>query len=554
MQRIFLLSLLFLLSIGSNAQKDVVRKGFSSPFNFPLLLSGNFGELRQDHFHGGLDFKTQHRTGKRLLALADGYINRVQVSHDSGYVVHVRYNNGFTTINRHLEGLVGPLAHFVDSVQYANKSWVMNANFKPNQYPVKQGEHIAWSGNMGYSFAPHLHLDVYETKSGDYIDPLPFFSSMLKDTTAPRALAFMVYPQRNTGVVDNNVWPQEYSIDNKKTIYAWGEIGVAIKAYDYMDGVTNKYGVKHMRVYLDEDPIFESYVDRYAFNEHKYINSWSYKDFMKAYIEPGNRLRMLSALNNNRGVVNINEERVYTFKFVLSDYFKNTSTYTLYIKGRKQELPKRASTKTLVWNQYNHYSDVGMDLSIPKNQLYDTTDLNVTVYPSSYIDSAESFVYKLIDEENYVPFHRYAKLSIRVPEKYPFNKDKLYIARVTNKNKLRNVGGQYKDGFISTTISQLGTYTLALDTIPPVVKAIEKEKWVKNKQVVFKAKDYETGINSYYGTIDGQYALFYLDIMPDNICYNIDAKRLTKGKEHKIVLDVVDKRGNKTRVIEYFNW
>lgn len=554
MQRIFFISLFIICSFNIYGQENVVRKGFRSPFNFPLLLSGNFGELRENHFHGGLDFKTHYQTGKKLLALADGYISRVQVTHDSGYVVHVCYKNGFTTINRHLQGLVGELAHFVDSVQYANEKWVMSANFGPKAYPVKSGEQIGWSGNMGYSFAPHLHLDVYETRSKEYIDPLPFFETLLKDSRAPRARGFMIYPQRNKGVVDHSYMPLTYPVEQANPIYAWGDIGVAIRAYDYMDGVSNKYGVKHMKVYVDGKPLFKSHVDRYAFYEHKYINSWSYKDYMKAFIEPGNKLRMLKALNGNRGIVSINEERPYLFTFVLSDYYGNKSTYKLTVVGKKEPIPVRPSTQTLYWNQYNKYSELGLDLEIPQKQLYDTTDLNVQIYPQDSRDSVETFIYQLVDQDNYVPFHRGAKLSIRIPDNYPHSKWKLYIARITDKDRLRSEGGQYKNGFMTTNISKLGTFTLALDTIPPVVKALNKNRWSKKGEIVFSAKDYQTGIHSYKGTIDGKYALFYLDIMPDKICYTIDKKRLKRGETHQVVLEVVDKRGNKTLVKENFYW
>lgn len=555
MQRSFVSILSLILCVNCLfGQQEIARKGFSSPFDFPLLLSGNFGELRENHFHGGLDFKTNYQTGKRILALADGYINRVQVSNDSGYTIHVRYNNGFTTINRHCEGLVGALAEYVDSIQYSKESWLMSADFRPNQFPVRRGQQIAWSGNMGYSFAPHLHLDVYETKTGDYIDPLPFFQKQIKDTKAPRALGFMVYPQRNTGVVDGTYKPQKYAVDNVNPILAWGKIGVAIRAYDYMDNAANKYGVKKMKVFVDDEQIFESYVDRYAYSEHRYINSWSYNDYMKAFIEPNNKLRMLKAMNGDKGIVDINEERNYEFKFVLSDQYNNTSTYYLTVIGEKQEIPTTPSTQELKWDQYNHYSSLGLDLSIPKNQLYADADLCVDTFPQSSHESAESLIYQLIDKDDYVPFHRMAKLAIRVPDNYPNSKNKLYIARINDKNKLTSVGGIYKDGFISTTISKLGTFTLALDTIPPQVTALNKQNWSKQKKVTFKAKDYETGIQSYYGTIDGVYALFYLDIMPDNICYNIDPKRIKRGKEHEIILRVTDRKGNKTIVKETFYW
>lgn len=169
---------------------------FVPPFDFPITFSGNFGEIRANHFHGGLDFKTQGTVGKPVRALADGYISRIRVNHGSGYVLDVVYDNGYTTINRHLSAFVGDVARRVESLQYEKESWEVEITPEPDEYPVKAGQVIALSGNTGYSFGPHLHLDMLETKTEEYIDPLPFFMDKVKDNTAPRAEGIMLFPGR----------------------------------------------------------------------------------------------------------------------------------------------------------------------------------------------------------------------------------------------------------------------------------------------------------------------------------------------------------------------
>lgn len=151
---------------------------FHPPFDFPIVFSGNFGEIRANHFHGGLDFKTGGVTGKPVCALADGYISRIRVTHGSGYVLDVVYDNGYSTINRHLSAFVGEIARRVEELQYKEESWEVDITPSPDEYPVKTGQVIALSGNTGYSFGPHLHLDVFETSTGDYVDPLPFLKRM----------------------------------------------------------------------------------------------------------------------------------------------------------------------------------------------------------------------------------------------------------------------------------------------------------------------------------------------------------------------------------------
>ena len=186
MLKISTLFLFLYITVGGVVAQSINREELGVPFDFPLYLSGNFGELRSNHFHAGLDFKTQHQSGKRMLAIADGYISRVQVTHGSGYVLHTVYDNGLSTTNLHLMGLVAPLAALVDSIQYANESWQMDLTLEPNKYRIRKGEHIAWSGNMGYSFGPHLHFELIDTATGDLLDAMPYYQHRLKDTRAPR--------------------------------------------------------------------------------------------------------------------------------------------------------------------------------------------------------------------------------------------------------------------------------------------------------------------------------------------------------------------------------
>jgi murein DD-endopeptidase MepM/ murein hydrolase activator NlpD len=201
MMRRYITALMLACCIGGYGQEKK-QVTFVPPFDFPLTLSGNFGEIRSNHFHGGLDFKTGGVIGKPVRALADGYISRIRVTNGSGYVLDVCYHNGYSTINRHLSGFVSPIAERVEKLQYEEESWEVEIVPEPGEFPVKGGQQIAWSGNTGYSFGPHLHLDVFETESGDYIDPMPFFQSKIKDTRAPKADGILFFPQLGKGVVD----------------------------------------------------------------------------------------------------------------------------------------------------------------------------------------------------------------------------------------------------------------------------------------------------------------------------------------------------------------
>lgn len=523
--------------------QDNMQASFVPPFDFPLTLSGNFGEIRSNHFHGGLDFKTQGVTGKPVRALADGYISRIRVTNGSGYVLDVTYDNGYSTINRHLSAFVQPIAGRVEKLQYEQESWEVEIVPGPGEYPVKPGQVIALSGNTGYSFGPHLHLDMFETETGDYVDPLPFFKSKIKDKTAPRAEGIMLFPQAGSGVVAGSGQPRSFPPNGAKPIEAWGVIGAGIKAYDYMDGVHNRYGVHTVILTVDSAEVFRSTVDRFSQDENRMINSWTHGQYMKSFIDPGNTLRLLKASNGNRGLVDINEERDYQFQYVLKDYFGNTSRYRFVVRGKKQPIqPLQHREKYFfAWDRTNYLQEPGMTLVVPKGMLYDNLPLNYSMHADS---GAIAFTYQLHDKT--VPLHSGCELHIGLRRKPVEDMSKYYVARVTERGKY-SAGGRYEDGFMKTSIRELGTYTVAIDTVPPVITPLNKNLWRRNGKVTFRLKDGETGIRSYRGTIDGKYALFGRPNLTKSVweC-KLDPKRVSKGGTHTVEMTVTDQCGNVT--------
>ena len=226
---------------------------FVSPFDFPLLLSGNFGELRANHFHGGVDFKTQGVVGKPIRCIADGYISRVTVTPGGyGQAVYITHDNGYTSVHGHLHKFMTEVEQVVEAYQYEHETFAVDLTFGPDRFPLKQGEVFALAGNEGYSFGPHLHMELRKTDTGEYIDPLQFYTDIIKDKTAPRATHIMLYPQAGKGVVAGSSKKKALSLAALQTpVMAWGKIAVGIKAYDYMDGTSNNYGVRSVTLLVD---------------------------------------------------------------------------------------------------------------------------------------------------------------------------------------------------------------------------------------------------------------------------------------------------------------
>ena len=547
----YITALLLSCCLGVYAQENKPAT-FVPPFSFPLTFSGNFGEIRSNHFHGGLDFKTGGSGGKPVRALADGYVSRISVTNGSGHVLEVRYNNGYTTINRHLSAFMPAVNKQIDDLQYEKENWEVEMILQPGEYPVKAGQQIAYSGNTGYSFGPHLHLDVIETATGDFVDPLPFFKNNVKDTHAPRAEGIMLFPIPGEGVVDGSERIISFSPSSNKLIEAWGVIGSGLKAHDYMDGVNNHYGVYSVALTVDGEEVFRSTVDRFSRDENRMINSWTHGQYMKSFIDPGNTLRMLKASNGNRGLITIDQERDYLFQYTLKDVFGNTSHCQFTVKGKRQPIePLTVRDKYyFLWNKTNYLQEPGMSLVVPKGMLYDNVALN---YRAKADSGVIAFTYQLNDKAT--PLHSGCELRIGLRRKPIADSTKYYVAYIAPNGNKSSVGGKYKDGFMTASINHLGTYTVAIDTVPPQIIPVNQNSWGRNGKVVYRFKDNATGIASYKGTIDGKYALFgRRNLGNGNWECILDPKHVKKGGSHVVEMTATDGCGNTSVSSAKFIW
>ena len=521
------------------------------PFDFPIVLSGNFGELRSNHFHGGLDFKTQGAVNKPVRAQADGYISRFRVSHGSGYVLDVVYHNGLSAIYRHLNGFMGEAARRIKELQYEQESWEVELKVEPDEYPVKAGEVMALSGNTGYSFGPHLHLDLFETATGDYIDPLPYFAGQIHDHTAPRAQGLLLFPRRGEGVVMGDTKARRLPLQPKQTITAWGWIGAGIKAYDYMDGAHNRLGVHTVTLQVDGREVFRSVVNRFSDAEQRYINAWTDGPYMRSVIDPGNRLRLLQAADSQRGWVRIDEERPYHFLYTLTDALGNQSQVRFSVQGRRCEIPEAdQGNRLLKWDETNVVQQPGLLLVIPRGMLYDDVPLHTAVMTDS---TQLAYTYQLHDEP--LPLHGpcHLRIALRQPLPQQVDTTKLYVARVGKHGHLSSVGGSYRQGEMVASVRQLGSYTVAVDTVPPVITPINRQLWLRQGRIEFAVKDGATGVASYLGTIDGHYALFGKpNLVNGRIVYQIDYQRIARGQRHRLKFTATDACGNQSSYETHF--
>ena len=531
---------------------------FGVPFDFPLLLSGNFGELRSNHFHGGLDFKTQGVVGKPLLAIADGYISKVTVTPGGyGNALYITHDNGYTSVHGHLDRFLPEIAQLVHEKQYQEQSFVVTLEFGPEEFRVCRGDVVAYAGNTGYSFGPHLHMEIRTTDTNEPVDPLPFYKDKIADNIPPRATHIMFYGEEDGGKVafvgdSKDVKEADGRIivhcplSIVHCITAWGRIGTAISANDYMDGTTNNYGVRYVRLYVDDKLMSHSDVDRFAFSEDRLINSWtdyhvqraSGRWYMRSTIAEYNDLRMLHA-DDDRGWVMIDEERDYHFRYELEDLYGNKAVYCFVVRGKQMELlrPVPNYFYHLPASRDNRFCANGLELWIPQGQLFEAVDLDYDMVPS---DTDQTDIYQLTSER--VPLRKSAELTLPVIPQGDVDAKKLYVARVDGDRRI-SCGGTYKYGRITANISELASYTVCVDTIAPKITPIGEGTWKKRGIVSFRIADGETGIRSYRGKIDGRWVLFKYSSKNARLWCDLKAEGIAPGN-HEVEVEVEDMRRN----------
>ncbi|WP_315286712.1 M23 family metallopeptidase, partial [Tannerella forsythia] len=476
----------------------VSAQTFRSPVDIPILLSGNFGELRNNHFHSGIDFKTQGVEGKNIRAVKDGYVSRILVSPwGYGHALYVKHPDSTMSVYGHLRNFAGHIATYVKEQQYAQERFSVDLSPEPSQFPVKAGELIALSGNTGSSGGPHLHFEIRDLRTGEPVDPIVYYKDKIKDTRPPKVRSVMICPVGGQGVVNGSQQKQRIKVvtakDGRQSVTgkteAWGKIGFSIHIDDYMNGTSNVYGVKEITMRVDGKEMFHSYQGRFSFDETRYLNAWvdfaewrGKKSFYtKTFVEPGNRLRFMTS--KNRGYLTVDEARTYHIEFELTDAFGNTGRLALAVTGRPQTIlpPDTAGATHFYHSGENRFGASGIRMHIPRGNLYN----DLYFRHSSYADTAYySEVHTVHDTP--VPLHRNGHLSLHLLADTLADKGKYGIVSVDGRRK-NWIGGSYRDGWIDADITELGKrYAVDADTVPPVITAVDSSLWRSKEMIILR--------------------------------------------------------------------
>ena len=341
-------SLVFFLALtitGLKAQESFPQYG--TPLDSPMYLSATFGEIRANHIHAGLDIKTQGVEGKKVYAIAAGYISRIGVSpYGYGNVLYITHYDGYTSVYADLQRFSGEIARYVKDYQYNHKKFASQIYPEQDKFPVQKGDLIGYSGNSGGSGGPHLHFEIRHTVSEKPVNPM-YFGYKIEDNVKPLIQGVAVYPLGDESTLENGIKPiyfdvtgdnGRYSLKDKEYVYANGEIAFGIRTFDQVGTSTNKNGPYLYEMFLDDQLAFQVEADSFSYSEPRYVNSLldyrRYKQKKSTYVrtetDPFNKLQMITVRN---GKVTVGEGDTVNVRFKISDYAGNVSGIQFKLVG-----------------------------------------------------------------------------------------------------------------------------------------------------------------------------------------------------------------------------
>ena len=563
----FILKRLFLLFLLINS--SVFGQQYSAPLDIKMLLSGTFGELRGNHFHAGIDIKTDGVEGQKVYAISEGYISRIKVSAwGYGKAIYINHPDGRTSVYAHLQKFNTRIDSLVKIEHYKKESFELNFYPNKNEIKIQKGEFIALSGNSGSSSGAHLHFEIRDTKSEHPINPLSL-GFEISDDISPTLKKLKIYTFSNT-TIDDTTEDQIYNLKKTASNYSIsktpiinGDFALGIFTYDKLNESHNKNGVYSIKLIVDSITTYVFTVDELNFSTSRYINAHiDYKEkkesknkYHRCYKLPNNKLNNYTTLLND-GIISFNDNEIHLIQIEVSDVFGNTSTLSFNVQATNTETNKVVKEikvdviKKFFYRKPNIFKAKDFELHMESNSLYEPLDFTYNTQDS--LDDIFGVLHQVHNDKT--PVHKKYVLSIKtnIPK---ILEDKVFIAKKDKYDNFWYMGGSWRNGFLRAKVREFGDFCIIADTIKPEIKGINiyPDK-IFNTQTTIKCtiKDKESGIKSYRAELNGKWILMDYDYKRNLLRFDIE-KSIIKGK-HTFTLKVIDNVGNTTNYNAEFTY
>jgi len=537
--------------------KNYPKDYFIYPVDARISLAANFGELRPNHYHMGLDCRTNQVINRPVKAAADGYISRVSVApFGFGQAIYITHPNGFTTVYGHLHSFIPALEKYVKEQQYKQKSWNVSLDIPKGLFPVKKGQLIAHSGNTGGSQGPHCHFEIRDTKTDKVFNEL-LFGLPIPDNVPPTIVRLYMY-DRNKSTYSQT--PQHIPIQKVAGEYTTSssiipvnsdKISFGISANDKQSGSTNPNGIYEAVIYLDNVPLSAFQLDSISYDETRYVNAnVDYKTRAAGgpYIQhlsrlPGYPEGVYKDINGN-GVIQLKDENVHQIKIVVKDANGNTSNLEFKIKRNNLEEDSNSTFQGLEFEPgvVNVFENDDVEVYLPSTTLYDSVAFFHSEKQSSSANSYSS-VFSILS--GLIPAQNYFTVNIKADKPVEENlQDKMLIKRSWSGKT--DVAKAIKHiNWYSAKFNAFGNFELLSDDEPPTIAINfhENADLSHARNIIVTPKDNNDEIKNFRGELDGKWLRFSND-KGRNFIYDFDEK-CPSGK-HELTISVEDEAGNQT--------
>lgn len=537
----------FFSTVTAEAQNNYPKNYFRNPLNIPIQLAANFGAVRANHFHMGLDLRTNSQENLTVVAAAEGYVSRIKVErYGFGNAVYITHPNGYTTVYAHLNKYFDKLDEFVKERQYREEKWEQDITFSAGQFPVTKGQLIALSGNTGGSAGPHLHFEIRDTKTEECINPL-LFGFNIPDSISPTISGLYWYDRRFSTYEPGANGIAVKKLGNSYTTNVIQinspSVSFAIKAVDKANQGFN-LGIYDAELFMDDQLVYRFRIDKVSYDDTRYLNGCiDYVKFVRDKMSiqhlsvlPGMKLKNYSA--GSDGIINFQDDKIHSIEIVLKDVNGNTSRLTTKVQFVQNSGKVSSNGKTVVPNEGKIIKTNNAEISFSKNAVYDAVNFNM--YEKS---DAEAVSSAIVLNNSYVPVHDDYLLKIR-PNRKLTNEEKNKVVMELNYGSDKNtVKGKWSADWMEANFNRLGIARLLLDNSLPSVSPSWKEgSVISSSSLRLKGSTKIGDIESFRAELDGNWLRFAR--VKDDFVYIFDEK-CTKGSGlHTLKITTVNTAGN----------
>ena len=544
---------------------------FINPMSIPMELTANFGELRNNHWHMGLDIRTEARENLPVRAAAAGHISFIGVRPLSfGRFIVIDHPNGLSTLYAHLNDFAPAIEQYVTRQQYAQESWAVELRLTPDQFPVRQGQLLAYSGNTGGSAGPHLHFEIIDTKSSKRLNPL-LFGFPLPDRVPPVIKSLVVY-DRSRRMSDQR--PQTIPLKKTATGYALAsgpllktslqQLSFAIQAFDQVSGSPNPNGIYAASVSLDDRPIAGFTIDSIDYDQTGYINAhidYAHKQRGGALYQhlsplPGEASGIYKKFSDN-GVINLADTMQHQVMIRVEDTYGNRSLISFQLQRNTLSVVPAVTSSAaaiagkveqqpayLLPHQAFSFKRADVELIASAGAVYDSVPLEYQVDAGPLLPPAITRRHRF----NSTAWPLHSDVQIRLKATPPLSEslqNKVVMQRSWGSVK-KTKPALYQQGWIVASFDDFGYFQAYIDTLAPDVRLPGSGDTIDlsaRSAIVFTPADNFGLIRSFRAELNGQWLRFTND-KGRSWVYRFD-ERCPYGT-HQLTVTVQDGVGNET--------